>query len=162
MRTSFRNTMIAGSAIIALGAFAASAATPAPGDASGTTIQASATAATDHDMSGKVEQRITDLHETLKITNAQQPQWDAFVAIMRDNAATMDKAFQTRVNGMPSMNAVDNMQSYAEVSMDHAQGMQKMVPAFRALYAVLNADQRKSADTEFVDNAHRGIDKPKG
>jgi len=162
MRTSFRNIMIATSAIIALGTFAASAATPAPGDASGTTIQAAATTATDHDMSGKVEQRIADLHATLKITNAQQPQWDAFTAIMRANAAEMDKAFQARVDGMPSMNALENMESYAEVSMKHAQGMQKMVPAFRALYAVLDTDQRKSADTEFVDNAHRGIDKPKG
>jgi hypothetical protein len=63
---------------------------------------------------------------------------------------------------MSTMNAADNMQSYADVSMQHAQGMQKMVPAFRALYTVLSAEQKRAADETFVERAHHGIDKPKG
>jgi hypothetical protein len=63
---------------------------------------------------------------------------------------------------MAGMNAADNMQSYADMATLHAQGMQKMTPAFRSLYTVLTAEQKTVADQEFVDNAHHGADKPKG
>lgn len=160
MRTSFRHTMIATTAVLALSAVAASAAAPVAGDPNGTLIQAAAT--TEHDTTARVEKRITDLHATLKITAAQQPQWDAFVVVMRDNAKTMDQSFQHRVTGMAAMNAADNMQSYADMATMHAQGMQKMVPSFKALYAVMSVEQKKIADEEFVERAHRGMDKPKG
>ena len=73
MRTSLRQTAIATTAIIALSAFAAAAAPPA-GDP--TAIRPSTTtggqSATQdhpngrHNMAGKVEQRITDLHASCR------------------------------------------------------------------------------------------------
>lgn len=160
MHTHFRTALIATTAVLALGAFTAHAAPPATSDATVTIAQTGMPG--DHDMLVKVEQRITDLQSTLKITTAQQPRFDGFAEVMRDNAKAMDASFRQRVVGMPAMNAADNLQSYADVAMQHALGMQKMVPAFRALYAVLTDDQKRMADEEFVENAHHGIDKPKG
>jgi periplasmic protein CpxP/Spy len=37
----------------------------------------------------KVDQNIKQLHGRLRITPAQQPQWEQFSAVMRDNAAQM-------------------------------------------------------------------------
>ncbi len=165
MSKSLRRSLIATTTVMALTGFAALAAPPAtpaavPAPAPAEVIQAAAPG--DHNMTGKVEQRITDLHTALKITAAQQPQWDAFAGAMRDNAKTMDQSFQHRVTGMAAMNAADNMQSYADISSAHAQAMQKMVPTFRALYSALSPEQKQAADAEFIENAHHGIDKPKG
>lgn len=183
MHTSVRQSLIA-STFLALTAIAASAApaapvvappaaaatTPTPAATPAATAAAApaATAPTaaipgvKPDFAGKVEQRIAALHTALAITAAQEPQWEAFALTMRDNAKTADTSFQQRVTGIAAMSAVDNMQSYADMSMQHAQGMQKMVPVFRTLYGELTAEQKKVADTEFVDRAHRGADKPKG
>jgi len=40
--------------------------------------------------SAETEQHISRLHAALKITPAQQPQWEAFAQVMRENAAHME------------------------------------------------------------------------
>jgi protein CpxP len=164
MRTSLRQTVIATTAIIGLSTFAAAAAPPAAGDPtavrpSTTTSGQSTTKAqpdAGHNMVGKIEQRITDLHAKLQISPAQQPQWDQFTQVMRDNARSMDQTFQHRVQTMPAMTAAENMQSYAQVAMEHAQDMQKLVPAFQALYGTMSDSQKRTADQVFRDDAHHG------
>jgi hypothetical protein len=47
------------------------------------------------------------------------------------------------------MSAVDNMQSFAQIEQQRAQDTQKLVPAFQALYASLNDQQKKTADQLF-------------
>ncbi len=159
MRPNFRRNLIATTAILGLASFAASAAPATTTPPSAEVIQAAATP--DRDMTAKVEARITALHTTLKITPAQQPLWDAFALTMRDNAKAMDQAYQHRVTSMAGMNAADNMRNYADMSAAHAQGMQKMAPAFGTLYGALSPEQKQTADAEFVDHAHQGADKPK-
>ena len=160
MRPNFRRNLIATTAILGLASFAASAAPATTTPPSTDAIQAAMPA--DHDMTAKVEQRITALHATLGITATQEPLWNNFALTMRDNAKAMDQAYQHRVTAMSGMNAADNMQNYADMSVAHAQGMQKMAPAFRTLYSAFSVEQKQSADTEFLDHAHHGIDKPKG
>jgi periplasmic protein CpxP/Spy len=163
MRISFRQTAIATTAIIGLSAFAAAAAPPA-GDptatapAAATSGQSAAThhPGVHHSMVGKVEQRITDLHAKLQITPAQQPQWDQFIQVMRDNAQSMDQTFQQRVQAMPTMTATANMQSYALLASTNAQDVQKLVPAFQALYDTMSDTQKRTADQVFRDDAHHG------
>ena len=72
-----------------------------------------------------MEQRIKTLHSQLGITPAEQPQWDQFAAVMRDNARAMDQKLNERGTQFGSMNAVQDMQSYADLSAQHAQDMQK-------------------------------------
>jgi hypothetical protein len=153
MRTSLRPTLIATAAIFGLSAFAAMAAPPGGGDPATVHPATHAQAASMHKESG-IEQRISDLHAKLAISPAQQPQWDQFVQVMRDNAQSMDRTFKQRATMLPTMTADENMQSYAKVATEHAQDMQKMVPAFQALYGSMSDNQKRMADQVFRDEAH--------
>jgi hypothetical protein len=97
----------------------------------------------------RVEQHITRLHAQLHITPAQQAEWDQFAQVMRDNAKEMNEALEQRSSGFASMNAADNMQSYAQIAQQHAQATQKLATAFQTLYASMSDDQKKNADTVF-------------
>jgi len=105
-------------------------------------------------MSDRVEQHITRLHAQLHITPAQEPQWDQFAQVMRDNAKNMNQVFEQRKTSFASMNAAENMQSYAQIAQQHAQDTQKLATAFQSLYASLSDDQKKNADVVF--RAHDG------
>ncbi len=102
------------------------------------------------------EARITELHAKLKITPAQTPQWDAYAAVMRDNARGMGTAFETRGTGRPKMNAVENMQSYAALAEQHAQDLRRLAPAFAGVYNVMSDDQKRNADEVFRDQRLNG------
>jgi uncharacterized membrane protein YfbV (UPF0208 family) len=111
----------------------------------------------------RVERRIKELHAQLRITPAEQPQWDQFAEVMRQNARDMDQAFIQRAQQFETMNAVQNMQSYEQLAEEHAQHVQKLVPAFQALYDAMPDQQKQLADQVFRENAegraqgaHRG------
>jgi protein CpxP len=106
-------------------------------------------------MVSMVDRRITELHSRLHITAEQKPQWDQFTQVMRDNAKQMDEAYQQRAQKMGTMSAVDNMQSFAQIEQEHAEDMQKLVPAFQTLYASLSDQQKKTADQMFRYNAEK-------
>jgi LTXXQ motif family protein len=101
------------------------------------------------------EQRSADLRARLHITPQQQSQWDQFAQVMRDNAKDLDQAYQQRAASFNAMNAVENMQSYAQIEQARAQDLQKLVPAFQALYASLSDDQKKQADELFRNQAEK-------
>lgn len=96
-----------------------------------------------------VEQRIAELHSQLNITDQQSKQWDAFTQTMRDNATKTDGAFRDRASKLSSMNADDAMKSYAALTQQHAEDMQKLSSAFSDLYAVLSPKQKQVADAMY-------------
>jgi protein CpxP len=106
-------------------------------------------------MEERVENRIKQLHAQLQITPAEQSQWDQFAEVMRDNARDMDRAFVQRAQQYPTMNAVQNMQSYETIAEAHARHLQKLVPAFDNLYNAMPEQQKKLADQVFRANAER-------
>ncbi len=106
-------------------------------------------------MAQMAEQRIADLHKRLHITAQQQSQWDQFAQMMRDNAKDLDQAYQQRAASFDKMNAVENMQSYAQIEQTRAQDMQKLVPAFQTLYTSLSDAQKQQADQLFRNQAAR-------
>ena len=166
MFRSFRYTLLIATAAIGM-SVVATAAVPDPvaattGAVTPAKIATPAAVDKDPNLVGRVEQRITDLHTKLQITAAQQPQWDRFTAVMRDNARSMVRGFDARVEKLPTMTAPESMQSYATMSMEHAAEMQKLVPAFTSLYATMSDAQKKLADTVFLDEAHGGEPKAAG
>lgn len=104
----------------------------------------------------QVERRITGLQKRLKITPEQQPQWDAFTAVMRQNAAHMDALQRDRADKITTMTASEDMRSYAEVARAHADDVQRLVPTFDALYAAMTPDQKATADRTFHEFQGRG------
>jgi hypothetical protein len=97
----------------------------------------------------KTEARVKELHAKLKITPAQDPQWQDFVSAERDNAQQMSDLIAKREQGAASMNAVDDFKNYEAIAKAHEDGLERIVPAFEKLYASMSDDQKKMADNLF-------------
>jgi hypothetical protein len=95
------------------------------------------------------EQRIQTLQAALHITDAQMPLWSGFAQAMRDSATTTDALFRHRASAAPSMNALDNMRSYAQVARAYADSTDKLAAAFATLYGTLSDQQKQTIDTVF-------------
>jgi hypothetical protein len=67
----------------------------------------------------------------------------------------MDEAFMQRAQQYPTLNAVQNMQSYEQIAEDHARRVQKLVPAFQNLYGAMPDQQKQLADQVFRANAEK-------
>ncbi|WP_206998320.1 Spy/CpxP family protein refolding chaperone [Trinickia mobilis] len=121
---------------------------------SGAFAQASAPAATPVAASAtagheaRVEQRIAMLHSELKITPAQETQWQQFADVMRQNGETMGDLYRQRMADK-DLSALDDMKQYTQIAQAHADGMTKLVAAFEPLYSSFSPDQKKVADETF-------------
>ncbi|HUW79896.1 MAG TPA: Spy/CpxP family protein refolding chaperone [Acidocella sp.] len=107
-------------------------------------------------LSEKVKQHIARLHTQLGITTAEEPQWEQFAQVMRDNSAQMEQAFKERGETIGKMNAVEDMQSYAHLAQIHAANMQQLASAFKVLYDTFPDSQKKVADEVFRTDGRRG------
>lgn len=163
MTLTLPNRLAAVAALLALPAAALAQSSQAPA-ASPPGMEKPAAAPTSplagHPVAGKtakerVEQRIKELYSQLRITPAERPQWDQFAQVMRDNARDMDQTLLQRVDHFQSMNAVQNMESYEQIAEQHAQHVQKLVPAFQNLYNAMSDQQKHLADEIFRANVER-------
>src|ERR1700737_3329693 len=100
-----------------------------------------------------VDQRIRTLQSQLGITEAQMPLWTAFAQAMRENAAATDALFTQRAGAVATMNALDNMHSYAQIARAYADNTERLATAFDSLYASLSDTQKQAADTLFRQQA---------
>jgi hypothetical protein len=144
-------------AVMLLGTGPALAQTAAPGSAAPAQAAAPATPAPKAvapqaayaAAESRVEERIVQMHLRLKITPAQQPGWDAFAKVMRDNVGSSTEAYQQRQASIATMSAPENMQNFAQIEQARAQGVQNLAVAFQTLYGTLSDDQKKTADAMF-------------
>jgi protein CpxP len=104
----------------------------------------------------RAEDRIKQLHDQLKITPAQETQWNGVAQAMRDDASAMQAAIAKRRQNRGKMTAVDDLRSYQEVTETHLTGLKKLIPAFQALYDTMSPEQKKNADTAFGHGPGRG------
>ncbi len=97
-----------------------------------------------------VEQRITNLRASLKITPDQDAKWNAVAQAMRENAANMDKLVAaTRTTPPQNMSAVDDLKSYEKFAQAHVDGLKNLTASFEKLYAAMPDAQKKVADGVF-------------
>ncbi|MBV1831119.1 hypothetical protein HNW77_09730 [Komagataeibacter sp. AV436] len=130
---------------------------PAAPAAQGAPNSTASLAHTPHDPApDEVEAHIKALHDELGITKKQETLWTPFAQDMMDNAQRLHDAIEARRDKLPKMNAVENMQSYADLVAERAHDMQTLNSAFAPLYGSFSKKQRKHADTLFVqgDNEH--------
>ena len=104
-------------------------------------------------MATRVAEHIAHLRAELQITPAEAPQWHQFAQVMRGDANQMEVAFKARAMNMGTMNAVQDMQSYAHLAQIHANNMQQLSAAFQTLYNSFPPAQQKLADSIFRENA---------
>ena len=101
-----------------------------------------------------IEGRIAFLKAELAITDAQVPQWNAFAAVLRGNAKTMTDTHAEMAKSPPSSapDRADQMVAYMAAGLDT---LKTTSGALRTLYAVLSAEQKKSADELLVPGMGR-------
>ncbi len=163
MNIHMRQALFA-STLLAFGSISIVGASAAPSDATAVTpsgmpnhkpVQAAVVSPDSRTMMQRVEKRITELHAALHVTAAQQPQWDGFINVMRENAKQLDAAVISDVNTLAKMTAVEQMQTYARITEQHARDVRNLVPAFASLYDVMSPDQKLNADNYFRAEAKR-------
>ena len=98
----------------------------------------------------RTEAQITDLHTKLQITPAQEDQWNKVALAMRENASQMDILVYSRKGKLGTLNAVDNLKSYKDVSDAHTACLAKFIAAFEPLYASMSDTQKANADAIFA------------
>jgi periplasmic protein CpxP/Spy len=104
-----------------------------------------------------VDQRIAQLRRELKITAAQEQDWQAVAQVMKSNADTMQNLVQqTRSEGPRSQrNALEDLQNYQKFAQAHADGLQKLTSAFATLYNSMTPEQKANADKVFREHEQR-------
>ncbi|HEY3278582.1 MAG TPA: Spy/CpxP family protein refolding chaperone [Syntrophorhabdaceae bacterium] len=123
----------------------------------GTAKTGGATSKTD-----RVEARIKDLHTKLRITPEQEVLWNNVAQAMRDNAKTMEALIRARSDKAGTMNAVEDLKSYGEITQGHADTVKTFIPIFEPLYAGMSEAQKKDADVLFHPQSHHAKAKAKG
>lgn len=99
------------------------------------------------DFAAHLERRIGHLKSELKITPAQEPLFNTWAQAMRDNAAEMQKSFgDLRATRDQHRTAVDRLETDVKLTQLRVSQDQRLLNAFKPLYASLSADQQKSAD----------------
>jgi periplasmic protein CpxP/Spy len=105
-----------------------------------------------------VDGRIAFLKAELNITPAQQADWQKVEAAMRENADALDKAIgSARAHGR-TMNAVERLETRAEFAKLRADNSERLLAAFKPLYASLSPEQQQRANALMSMRAgwHRG------
>jgi hypothetical protein len=109
-----------------------------------------------------VDARLAFLKTALKITPAQEPQWNAFATVMRQQAREMDakmeqmrQAHQTQGQGAPRPDAIERLQHRQEFLAAAAARTNALLTAAKPLYASFSPQQKQMADDLLVhDGGH--------
>jgi len=109
----------------------------------------------------RVEARLAYLKTALKITAAQQAQWDAFANALRQQAQAMDARIQARRAQMAegrrdAPNAIARLERQQERLAAAAARVNEILQAAKPLYAALTPEQQKIAD-ELLARRHGGM-----
>ena len=104
-----------------------------------------------------IDGRIAYLKAELKITSAQEPQFERVAQAMRESAAATDQAMQKmRADRDQPKNAVERLEARQQFAALRAQQSQRFLDAFKPLYASLSDDQKKAADDLLARHRHHG------
>jgi len=103
----------------------------------------------------RTEDQIKDYRAKLKITDAQEEQWNKVAAVMRDNAVRMEALIEERRAKGNTLNAVEDLKAYSRIADEHAAGLKNYIAAFEPLYESMSPEQKKNADTIFTEHGQR-------
>lgn len=106
----------------------------------------------------RVEERLVSLKSDLKITEAQTPAWNGFADAMRANVKAMQSAaVDMRPAEGAAPDALKRMEAMDAMAKVHAQGAERLLNAFRPLYAQMSEEQRQVAAQKLMPPPpHRG------
>ena len=99
-------------------------------------------------MADHVEGRIAFLKTELKITDAQQPLWNAVADAMRASTKDMAEMMTAMRSTMQQSSGTlpDKLAARENATTAHLDALRKLKAAVDPLYATLSDDQKKTAD----------------
>ena len=93
-----------------------------------------------------IDGRIAFLKAQLKITPAQEGEWQKVEAAMRDNAKALDQAIATVRQNRDDKNAVERLEMRDQFAKVRSENSDRILAAFKPFYSSLSPDQQKMAD----------------
>jgi hypothetical protein len=101
-------------------------------------------------MAGHIEGRLAYIKAELKVTDTQEPLWNAYAVAARDNANTMVARCATMMGKRGSQVSLpDRLDQNEQLMTAQLEAMRAMNKALKPLYAALSDGQRKTADQLF-------------
>lgn len=160
MTTGLKSLLMAG--LLANAALSAHAQTPTPPAAP--KPMASASSPRMHQghmesakMDDMVAKHLAELKTKLKITAAQEGSWTTFTTAMKPPARSdMSSPDRAEMDKLTTPERIDKMRALrAQHTKDRQANMEQRENAIKAFYTDLNADQKKTFDTEHSKMMHR-------
>lgn len=105
----------------------------------------------------KLDQKLSSLKGELKITEAQTPAWNAVADVMRANASAMQADADARKTQDAQPDALKRLEGMDARAKLRAQGTDRLLTAFRPLYAQLNDEQRQIAAQKLMVPHHKRV-----
>jgi periplasmic protein CpxP/Spy len=93
-----------------------------------------------------VDGRIAFFKAELKITPAQEGQWQQVEAAMRENAKALDQTIASARQNRAGMNAIQRLELRDQFTRARSENNSRFLAAFKPLYASLSPEQQKMAD----------------
>ena len=93
-----------------------------------------------------VDGRIAFFKAELKITPAQEPQWQQVETAMRENAKNLDQTVTTARQNSTTMGAVQRLELREQFAKVRADNDARLLAAFKPLYASLSPEQQQMAN----------------
>jgi hypothetical protein len=106
----------------------------------------------------RVEARLAYVKTALKITEAQQSQWDAYANLVRKNAQDREQRFKSMRSGKQPQarhqppNAIERLERRQSFLADAVARTGQLLAVEKPLYAILSPEQQQVADV--VLNQH--------
>jgi len=104
-----------------------------------------------------VDERISDLHGSLKITSDEEANWAGVAQAMRENDAALKTLVVARTSEAgEKLSAVEDLKMYEKFAQAHVDGLKNLVGAFETLYAAMPDQQKVVADGVFHAVGQKG------
>ena len=107
----------------------------------------------------RVEARLTELKTQLKITPAQEPQWNAFADTLRKHARAGEERMKERQakGAKPAaLTAIQRLEQRQAFMKEASARMDEVLATAKPLYAALSPEQKKTADDLMAKRGGRG------
>lgn len=115
--------------------------------------------------SERIEARLAYIRTALKITDAQQTQWDSFANVLRKHARDMDQRMQKRMaqhsqtgaqrGERAQVSAIDRLERQQQRLTQRSARLNEVITAAKPLYASFSPEQKQVADQMLAQGEHR-------
>lgn len=108
----------------------------------------------------RVEARLAYVKTALKITDAQQSQWDAYAAVVRKNAQDREQWINAKRASASERaqhpNAIERLERAQSFHAEMVTRINQLIAVEKPLYAALSPEQQKVADVVLNARMRRG------